>query len=215
MGKAGWTSVFLVLTLAAGRPLRAQDLAVGKLLVASRDIVDANFAQTVVLLVRHDRRASMGLILNRPSNVPLSVALEGMKQAEDEADPIYIGGPVGRSGALALLRTRTAPPKAASVMDGLYLISSRAELAEALAASAASGSLRVYMGYAGWSAGRLESEVARRNWHVVQGSVAAVFDPYPGSLWRRLISGAEPKLARSTFTAGGTRRAFPPPYGPR
>ena len=138
----------------------------------------------------------MGLILNRPSNVPLSVALEGMEQAKGRQDPIYLGGPVGRSGALALLRGRTAPSGAARVLDGLFLISNRAGLAEALKTSAASGSLRVYLGYAGWTAGRLEAEVTQRMWHVLGGTAGAVFDPYPGSLWRRLIPGAEPKLAR-------------------
>jgi putative transcriptional regulator len=138
----------------------------------------------------------MGLILNRPSDIPLSVALEGMVQAKGRNDTIYVGGPVGRSGALALLRARAAPSGAARVLDGLFLISNRAGLAEALKTGVTSGSLRVYVGYAGWSPGRLEAEVAQRMWHVVAGTMGAVFDPYPGSLWRRLIPGAEPKLAR-------------------
>ena len=53
----------------------------------------------------------MGLVLNRPSDIPLSVALKGMEQAKGRDDPIYLGGPVGRSGALALLRGQTPPPK--------------------------------------------------------------------------------------------------------
>ena len=188
--------VLLLLALVLCQPLRAQGLAAGKLLVASREVADPNFGQTVVLLTRYGRSGAMGLILNRPSDIPLSVALEGMEQAKGGKDPIYVGGPVGRNGALALVRARTAPPGAARVLDGLFLISDRAGLSEALKTGATPGSLRVYMGYAGWSAGRLEAEVAQRMWHVVAGTAGAVFDPYPGSLWRRLIPGAEPKLAR-------------------
>jgi putative transcriptional regulator len=169
---------------------------VGKLLVASREVADPSFAQTIVLLTRYGRNGAMGLILNRPSDIPLSVALEGMEQAKGRSDPIYIGGPVGRSGALALLRARTAPSGAARVLDGFFLISNREGLAEALKTNATPGSLRVYLGYAGWSAGRLEAEITHRMWHVLSGSAGVVFDPYPGSLWRRLIPGAEPKLAR-------------------
>jgi putative transcriptional regulator len=171
-------------------------LAAGRLLVASREVADPSFAQTVVLLTRYGRGGAMGLILNRPSKIPLSVALEGMEQAKGRQDPIYVGGPVGRSGALALVRARAAPSGAARVLDGLFLISDRAGLAEALKTRATSGSLRVYLGYAGWSAGRLEAEIEQRMWHVVAGTAGAVFDPHPGSLWQRLIPGAEPKLAR-------------------
>ncbi len=205
MGKVQCAIVLLALALTAGPPATAQELAVGKMLVASRDITDANFTQTVVLLVRYDRNAAVGLILNRPSSVPLSAVLEGLEQAAGRVDPVYIGGPVGRGGALALLRARSGPPRAARVMEGLYLISGRAELAQALEAGADQESLRVYRGYAGWGAGRLEGEVARRYWHVVEGSLGDVFDPYPGSLWRRLIPAAQPSLAFSGLAGGGTR----------
>jgi putative transcriptional regulator len=191
-----WAGVLPLLALVLCQPLRAQGLAAGKLLVASREVADPNFAQTVVLLTRYGRGGAMGLILNRPSDIPLSAALEGMVQAKGRNDTVYVGGPVGRSGALALLRARAAPSGAARVLDGLFLISNRAGLAEALKTGVTSGSLRVYVGYAGWRPGRLEAEVAQRMWHVVAGTAGAVFDPYPGSLWRRLIPGAEPKLAR-------------------
>ena len=191
-----WGGVLLLLALVLFQPLRAQNLAAGRLLVASREVTDPNFAQSVVLLTRYGRSGAMGLILNRPSNVPLSVALEGMEMAKGRQDPIYLGGPVARSGARALARARAAPPGATRVLDGLFLISNRAGLAEALKTGATSGVLRVYLGYAGWSAGRLEAEVTQRMWHVLAGTAGAVFDPYPGSLWRRLIPGAEPTLAR-------------------
>ena len=204
-----------VLVLVLSQYVGAQDLAAGKLLVASREVTDATFAQSVVLLIRHDRSASMGLVLNRPSNIPLSDALEGLEQAGGGDEPAYIGGPVGRSGALALLRSSNPPAKTTRVMDGLFLISSREQLAEALEAGKASESLRVYVGYAGWRASRLEAEVAQRFWHVTEGSAEAAFDPYPASLWRRLIAAAEPKLAQAGLTAGGTRGVFLPPSGPR
>ena len=190
-----WAGVLLLLTLVLSPALRSQGLAAGRILIATREVADPSFAQTVVLLTRYGRNGAMGLILNRPSDIPLSVALEGIEQTKGRSDPIYIGGPVGRSGALALLRARAAPPGAARVLDGLFLISDREGLAEALKTKATPGSLRVYLGYAGWGAGRLEAEVTGRMWHVITGTAGMVFDPYPGSLWRRLIPGAEPKLA--------------------
>src|ERR1700739_3317820 len=57
-------------------------LATGKLLVASRDLADPNFAQTVVLLVRYDADGAVGLVLNRRTDVPLSRVFEGLKAAK-------------------------------------------------------------------------------------------------------------------------------------
>ena len=39
----------------------------GRLLVATTDLVDPNFAQSVVLLLDHDEDGTLGVILNRPT----------------------------------------------------------------------------------------------------------------------------------------------------
>ena len=62
--------------------------------MASRDLGDPNFAETVVLLVHYDDEGVVGLILNRRTDVPLSRVLEGLKAAKDRSDPVYLGGPV-------------------------------------------------------------------------------------------------------------------------
>ncbi|MCC7176108.1 MAG: YqgE/AlgH family protein [Bryobacterales bacterium] len=197
-GGRQWRRLFVaaVALMVVSPALRAQALGVGKLLVASREVGDPNFSRTVVLLVRYGRTGVVGLILNRPSQTPLSVALKGMEEARGRSDPIYLGGPVGLGGALALLRTQEPPPEAPRVLDGVHLLSSREELARGLASRAGPASLRVYLGYAGWTHPRLQAEVSRRIWHVLDGSSGIVFDAYPASLWERLIPKAEPKLAR-------------------
>jgi putative transcriptional regulator len=64
--------------------------------------------------------------------------------------------------------------------------------------------LRVYAGYAGWSAEQLEAEVRKGAWRVVDGDAAAVFDREPETLWRRMLARAEAVLALM-----GTGRAMP------
>src|SRR5690349_12745353 len=123
----------LVLVLAAA-PLLAQstrpkDIATGKLLVASRDLGDPNFAQTVVLLVRLDEDGVVGLVLNRRTKVTVAEALEDLKSAKGRPDVMYMGGPVGRSAILALGRSKAQPGDAGRVFGDVYLINS-AELLE-------------------------------------------------------------------------------------
>ena len=74
-----------------------KDLSAGKLLVASRDLADPNFAETVVLLVRYDAQGVIGLVLNRRSDVPLSRAFKDLKAAQGRSDQVYFGGPSPRA----------------------------------------------------------------------------------------------------------------------
>src|SRR6476469_2115764 len=97
-------SVAALLTAQTRRPA---ELSAGKLLVASRDLGDPNFAETVVLLVHYDEDSVVGLVLNRRTKVPIARLLEEVKGASERSDPIYVGGPVGKSGILALLRSRS------------------------------------------------------------------------------------------------------------
>src|ERR1022692_2070200 len=76
---------------------RPSDLRVGKLLVASRDLPDPNFARTVVLLVQFSDDGVIGLIINRRSQVPVSRVLDNVAGARGQQDAVYAGGPVGQT----------------------------------------------------------------------------------------------------------------------
>lgn len=188
-----------LLLLAASAPAqssRAEDLAAGKFLVAPRDAPDRHFAETVILLIEYSQDGAAGLILNRETKVPLSRALEQISGAKDRSDLAYSGGPVEGSAVLALLRSRTKPPDARRVFGDVYLIASRALLDKTLAAGTSPDEVRVYLGYAGWGPGQLRREVEQGGWHIVRGDADIVFDPEPGSVWRRLVRRTETQVAR-------------------
>jgi hypothetical protein len=99
----------VVAALACGRPLAAQstsgkDLATGKFLVASRGLLDPNFAETVVLLVEYQESGVVGLVVNRRTKFPVSRALS-VDEAKGRQEPVYIGGPVEMAGVMALARS--------------------------------------------------------------------------------------------------------------
>ena len=68
-------AAFFFLPLLAAQSTSTRNLRAGRLLVASRDLSDPNFAETVVLLVRHDDEGVLGLILNRPSDTTVAEAV--------------------------------------------------------------------------------------------------------------------------------------------
>jgi putative transcriptional regulator len=175
------------------------ELAAGRFLVASRDLGDPNFAETVVLLVRYgEQDGAMGLIVNRRSDLPLSRVFRDLKEAKGNADPVYMGGPVEPGVVLALLRSTSPPEEAQLVFGGVYLVSSKALLEKTLAAKAEPSTFHVYLGYAGWGPGQLEHEVELGGWHVMPAAPAEVFHSDPESVWPRLIKRTEQRIARAT-----------------
>jgi putative transcriptional regulator len=185
---------------------QSDDLAVGQLLVASRDLGDANFSQTVILLVHYSEdQGAVGLVLNKRTDVPISRVLD-MKEASGRNDPVYIGGPVELNSVLALLKSASKPEGAERIFGDVYLIGKRDLLAQTMASHAEPATFHTYIGYAGWQGGQLEHEVDLGAWHVMPADAGTVFQADPDSVWPRLIHRTETQIAgvhsipRPTYT---------------
>ena len=181
---------------------RTEDLAVGKLLVTPRDAPDPAFAESVILLVQYDQGSAVGLMINRRTTIPLSRALHNLKGARQRSDPVYIGGPVETGTAMALVRSETKPDAGVRVLEKIYLIPSQPALEGALAGGRSADNLRVYAGYCGWGPGQLDNEMRGRAWYILDGTAGLVFDPNPDTVWSRLVSRTESRIAQ----AGGSLR---------
>ena len=175
---------------------RPEDLGVGKLLVVPRQSPDPRFAESVVLLVRYAEDGTVGLMINRPTTVPVSDVLRDLKGSSNYSQPLYAGGPVQVELVQALLQAPAGTQDAAHLFGNVYLVSKKLELEKALAAGKASRELRIYMGYCGWSRGQLENEVKRGGWYIFDGSDGLVFDSNPSTLWSRMIARTELHIAR-------------------
>ena len=168
------------------------------LLVATPDLLDPNFADTVVLMLEVDGDGALGVVLNRPSPVPVSEVLDPWAEACAEPEVLFRGGPVSTEGALgvALLRDPTTAPVGFRVLDdaldgrvGLVDLDTPVELvSESLAG------LRIFAGYAGWGAEQLATEIEEGSWYVVPGEVP---DALPG----------RPDRAEARRAASPARRA--------
>jgi len=170
----------------------AKDLAAGTLLVASRDLADPHFAQTVVLLVHYDAQGVVGLILNRRTDVPLS---RGFKAAKDRSDPVYLGGPVANPKVFALFQSPAKIEGAEHVFGGVYLISAQPLFDQTLATRPDPGVFHVYVGCAGWEVDQLTNEVALGQWFIFPADAHTVFSADPDLLWSQMIQKTERKLA--------------------
>jgi putative AlgH/UPF0301 family transcriptional regulator len=188
-----------VLLLQAGlsaQTASSDDLATGKLLVASRDLNDPNFAKTVVLLIHYDEEGVLGLIVNRQSTVPLFRVFPNLDEVKGRSDPMYAGGPVEQRAMLALIRSRSKSDESVPVVGDIRLISDKKLLEKTIAAGTDPSAFHVYVGYAGWTAKQLDGEVEAGAWLIFPGDAALVFDSRPESVWSRLIGKTEKRIAK-------------------
>jgi putative AlgH/UPF0301 family transcriptional regulator len=175
----------------------AKNLGTGKLLVASRELADPNFAETVILLVHYDAEDVVGLVLNRRTDVPLSRVLEQLKAAKDRSDPVYLGGPVETPAVFALFQSPAKIEGAEHIFDGVYLISAKTLFEQTISARPDPGVFHVYLGYAGWTNDQLRKEVELGAWFIFPADASTVFNLNPDSLWLQMIRKTEVKLAGS------------------
>jgi putative transcriptional regulator len=167
-----------------------KDLKAGRLIVASRNLPDPNFAATVILLAEYGKDGAMGLIVNRRTDVTLARIFPDLQSPESGATAFF-GGPVSVSGVLALLRSASARADSRHVVGDVYLVNTGEVLKKTMAAGEGPRRFRVYVGYSGWGPGQLEHETNDGSWFVLDGDADVVFDPDPESIWRRQIKRAE------------------------
>lgn len=175
----------------------AKDLGAGKLLVASREMGDPSFAKTVILLVRYDDEAVVGLVLNRRTDIALSRVLDNFQGAKDRSDLAYLGGPVDVSTVFALLRSPANVEGAEHIFSDVYLISTKPSFEKTLATRPDPKVFHVYLGYAGWTSDQLRQEVELGAWFIFPGDASAVFNSDPDLLWTQMIGKTELKYAQA------------------
>ena len=171
------------------------DIQPGALLVAAPSLIDPNFANSVVLILDTDENGALGVILNRPSPVPVVEVLGDWSDVVTDPDVLYRGGPVSTDGALALGRLTNAtdePVGWRSVFEdfGIVDLDTPVELVDGTL-----GAMRIFAGYAGWGAGQLEAEVEEGSWYVVASEPNDVFREDATALWRDVLRRQPGELA--------------------
>ena len=180
-------------------------------LIASRELVEPTFAGRVVLLLdHHESRGGLGLVINRPSTVPLARLVPGLEGIEVRDAYIRSGGPVERNRLFMLVRAANPPPGTEQVLEDTYGASTLNSLRALLdSGEAASAHFVVYAGYAGWAPGQLEAEIERGDWHVAVGRSEYVFDSDPTEVWPRLIRYHGGQWVEGPLPAFGLARVIP------
>jgi putative transcriptional regulator len=176
----------LALALAAAPALAAETLAPAIFLVAKPELMDPNFAQSVVLVVFPKDAGPVGVILNRPVPLTLKDVFPDEPRLRGRGDRLYFGGPVSVNALMFLCRRATAPQNAFPVVGDLYLSGDGGLLDEMLSRSEGQVQ-RFFLGYSGWATQQLDFEIAEGGWYVVPADLETVLKGDPKTLWRDLL----------------------------
>jgi putative transcriptional regulator len=167
------------------------------LLLSMPQLVDPNFARTVVLLCKHSEEGAFGLVLNRPlvTSGTVMVHLDPPVSTDRELE-IWIGGPVEPQRSWILVGGGAETPEAsgaAHISDGVYLSTSPSLLRRLLQPDPPTNT-RLVVGYSGWAPGQLENELAESSWLLSDVDPDLVFRTPPEQMWERAIRrlGADP-----------------------
>lgn len=167
--------------------MEGMEVRPGTLLVATPHLLDPNFAGTVVLMLNVDDEGALGVVLNRPSSVPVSGLLDDWLPAITDPDVLFVGGPVSPDGALAV--GRLADPddipvgfQAVSGRLGIVDLDTPTELVDGSLSA-----LRVFAGYAGWGADQLAGEIEEGAWYVVPAEEGDAFRQEVDGMWRDVL----------------------------
>ena len=152
----------------------------GFLLVASPDLLDPNFRQTVVLILHHDDEGSYGLVLNRPLGKSLGDVLPDVDPRSVDV-PVLQGGPV-QTDMLQFVSGREVGGRV--VLPGVVV---GVSLEECLESGVVGDGLRAYAGSSGWGAGQLERETSEGSWIVTPGEQRHVFGIPAEELWATVL----------------------------
>jgi len=197
-GIIGGVILFLIVSLFTGVSFAGEtdslryspanlDLSDGKFLVATRQLIDPRFTQTVVLLIRYNKDGALGLIINRPTKASLSDALPDLPNVKSVKETLFLGGPVDLSRMFLLLLSSEPPKESIRVFGHVYVSSSKEVLQERIPIQSAKEKLRVYAGYAGWGAGQLESEIQQGHWNVWHADAEIIFNTPAKDVWPEMI----------------------------
>ena len=165
------------------------DVEPGMLLVASPDLLDPNFRRTVVYVIEHRAEGTLGVVLNRPSDVSVQEVLPSWSAHTAKPKAVFVGGPVDAQTALCL--GAFLPGHDPASIGGVVAVRGPIGLIDldsdpTTLASRVRG-LRVFAGYAGWNSGQLEGELGRGDWFLVPALPDDVLAAGTGDQWGRVL----------------------------
>lgn len=139
----------------------------GHLLIAMPNLADPNFAKSVTFIFTHNEDGAMGVVINRPTDMTFEILFEkinlDLKDKSVANNYVLYGGPVQPERGFVLHQSPGEWDSSMTILENTTLTTSR-DILEAVALGTGPKKLLLSLGYAGWTPGQLEHEIAQNSW---------------------------------------------------
>jgi putative transcriptional regulator len=163
------------------------DFLTNQFLIAMPALPDANFAQTVTFIWEHNAEGALGIIINRPLQMRLADVFEQLKMPTAPSvgghQQVLQGGPVQTDRGFVVHHVGGSWEHTKQISSRIQVTTSP-DILSAMAQGTGPQTALIALGYAGWSAGQLESEIAQNAWLTAPCDEKILFDTPFEQRWR-------------------------------
>ena len=155
----------------------------GKILISEPFLQGVFFQRAVILLVEHSLKGSVGIVLNKRTDLILNDFFPEMKVSHDI--PIYLGGPVNSNHLFFIhLLGSDIVPTSTKINNNLYFGGDFGALKHYITnGGTIEGKVKFFMGCSGWSENQLNGEIIRDSWLVGKTSSKSMIQADNESFW--------------------------------
>ena len=169
----------------------------GHFLIAMPNMADSNFARTVVYICAHSEDGAMGFVINRSQPLSFSDVLLHLQLVGEEEliclpgatrdFPIRSGGPVETGRGFVLHSDDYMSESSIPVSDDICLTATL-DIVKAITRGRGPRRGLMMLGYAGWGAGQIESEIGANGWLSCPAQEELIFDTNLDSKYERALA---------------------------
>jgi len=187
--RLSFPALCVAICLAVSQFASAQGLGRGTLLVSGEPLSGTMFAETIMLIVHHDDDGTIGIMINRPTNLRPADVFPDIAGVESYTGVLYFGGPMAPARPFLLARSTEALRESSiRITEDVYLSGDPSVISSLNEAQRSDRFSRIYAGSAQWGPGQLQSEVDAGAWEPALGNVSMIFSGEPESLWMRVMA---------------------------
>lgn len=158
---------------------RSSDCLRDHFLLAMPGLSEGIFSHSITYICEHGESGAMGIVINQPLDLSVTEIFEHLDitPGKDFSDiPVMAGGPVQIDHGFVLHRNCTSTWESSLKVTPLITLTTSCDVLRAIANNEGPREHLIALGYAGWSAGQLEQELAENSWLTLPADSAIIFD---------------------------------------
>ena len=163
-------------------------------IVATKKMGAVRFEKTVILMLEHDKKGALGIVINKPlGKITLGSFISQVddqsinkKELYDIKIPIYWGGPVD-DHKLLILHSKDYKNESTNEYNNLSTSSDLTTLVEIAEKKGPKKSL-IVLGLAAWNTGQLDGEIELERWTLSESSMDLIFEIEDNKKWLKAIN---------------------------